>query len=110
MEELVAQQKEWQELRKKKEAWNETKQHQKTLLEFKHKKEALEKENELSIGVGNRDKCNRQNVCENHTNQIHVCSKRISQTKGKRRKRTSSLGHFDNTKGKAYLTKTKLDD
>jgi hypothetical protein len=32
----------------------------------------------MVIGVGNRDKCNRQNVCENHTYEIHVCSKRIS--------------------------------
>ncbi len=47
MEELVAQQKEWQELRKKEEAWNETKQHQTSLLKFKHKKEALEREKEL---------------------------------------------------------------
>jgi len=64
----------------------------------------------MVIRVGNRDKCNSQNVCENHTNEIHVCSKKNSLTKGKRKERTCSLGNFDNTKGDAYLTKTKLDN
>ncbi len=64
----------------------------------------------MAIGVGNKDKCNRQNVCENHRNEIHVCSKKISQTNGKRKEQIGNVGHFDNTKGDAYLSKAKLDD
>ncbi len=48
--ELMAQQKKWQELKKNKEVWNEIKQrYQKTLMEYKHKKEVLQRKNELQL-------------------------------------------------------------
>ncbi len=55
------------------------------------------KKRTLVIGTKNKDKCSKH-VCVNHIDEIHGCSKRIPQTRSRRREGVNSHGCVDNIK------------